>query len=83
MTNPAYPNGQCSTCGWGLTEAGECDNDTCQDYGNTMGEPSADYLRKEAIDEIMWVATFETVEDQRAALEAAYSAGYHDAEEEV
>jgi hypothetical protein len=46
------------------------------------GAHDADYLRKQAIDEIMWVATFDTVEEQRDALNSAYSAGYYDAQNE-
>ena len=81
MSNPAYPNGRCYNCGWGVNDDGTCPNEECQEYGSIVGEPSADYLRKDAIHEIMLVATFDTVEEQRDALNAAYSAGYHDARE--
>lgn len=32
MTNPAYPNGQCTACGQGLTDAGACQNIDCAEH---------------------------------------------------
>jgi hypothetical protein len=36
MENPAYPNGQCPTCGFGVDEHGICRNDECSQYERTV-----------------------------------------------
>ena len=36
--NPAYPNGQCPACGWGLDDDGHCTNEDCSNWGRHIDE---------------------------------------------
>lgn len=43
--NPAYPNGQCFACGFGLSDLGQCTNReccVCDDYDPASDDPEFD-----------------------------------------
>jgi hypothetical protein len=45
--NPAYPNGQCPACGWGLDEAEVCRNAGCSNGQEPYSEASLDEVNDE------------------------------------